>query len=66
MSKAEKILKLLRRKEKDVHLLINPTLWYLFREACKSDNTSPNHKISELILKYLDEKGVLDKYLEED
>jgi len=66
MGKAEKILQLLKKKEKDVHILVNPTLWRLFRESCKRENTTPNHKISELILKHLEEVGILDEYLKED
>jgi hypothetical protein len=65
MSKADKILKLLQKKEKDVHLLINPTLWKLFRQACRKNNVSPNHKISELILKFLEDEGILDEFLNE-
>jgi len=56
----------LRNKEKDVHLTVNPELWELFRKACKKEGTTPNQKISELVLRYLEETGILDEYLKED
>lgn len=56
-------LSLLRNKEKDVHILVNPTLWKLFQLACEEEKVRPNHKVSELVLRYLEEKGILEKYL---
>jgi len=58
-----KALSLLRNKDKDTHILVNSTLWKLFQLACKEENVKPNHKVSELVLRYLEEKGILDKYL---
>jgi len=66
MKNWQKALKLLRSKEKDVHLIVNPTLWELFKEACKKEGTTPNQKVSELVLQYLEETGILDEYLKED
>jgi hypothetical protein len=56
-------LSLLKNKDKDTHILVNSTLWKLFQLVCKEEGIKPNHKISELILRYLDEKGLLEKYL---
>lgn len=66
MKNWQKALKLLRNKEKDVHLIVNPILWKLFKEACKKEGATPNQKVSELILQYLEEIGILDEYLKED
>ncbi|WP_163327581.1 hypothetical protein GFV12_05125 [Desulfurobacterium thermolithotrophum] len=63
MENWQKALRLLRKKEKDVHLTVNPELWELFRKACKKEGTTPNQKISELVLRYLEETGILDEYL---
>ncbi|WP_185954317.1 hypothetical protein [Balnearium lithotrophicum] len=62
----QKALKLLRNKEKDVHLTINPELWEIFRKACKKEGVTPNQKVSELILHYLEEEGILAEYLKGD
>ena len=51
--------KLLRNKEKHVHIMVNPELWKLFQQCCKKENVSANHKISELILSYLEDSGFL-------
>jgi len=56
-------LGLLRNKDKDTHILVNSTLWGLFKLACEKENVKPNHKVSELVLRYLEEKGILEKYL---
>ena len=63
MGKAKRILQLIRNKERNAHLLVNPVLWELFRMTCREEGVSANHKISELVLEYLEEKGVLEKFL---
>jgi len=66
MKEWQKTLKFLRNKEKDVHLTVNPKLWELFRKACKKEGTTPNQKVSELILRYLEEEGILAEHLKDD
>ena len=49
--------KLLRNKDRHVHLVVNSELWELFKKLCEKENVSPNQKVSELILNYLEDSG---------
>ena len=61
MAKAEKVLELIRNKSKRVNLALNPQLWHLFESCVDKENIAPTHKIEELIISYLDQKGYLDE-----
>ena len=63
MGKIQLVSKFLKGKSKDVHITINPELWKLFKDYCEEqEGIKPNHKISELILEFLDKKCVLEQY----
>lgn len=57
MKKWERMAKLLRNKDRHVHLVVNSELWELFKKLCEKENVSPNQKVSELILNYLEDSG---------
>ena len=53
------ILELLKNKTKRLNLAFNPKLWELFRQACKEDGQSPTSKLEDLMINYVDKKGLL-------
>ena len=59
MTKAAKILALVRNKTKRVNLAINPKLWALFDSCSAKEGLTATHKLEDLIVEYLDSKGKL-------
>lgn len=59
MKNIEQIRELTSNKDKRVTLMFNNKLWETFRHQCEKENTKPTPMIENLILKYLDEKGIL-------
>ena len=60
MTKANRVLELIRNKTKRVNLAMNPKLWDLFERMAKDEGMSPTHKIEDLIISNLEERGYLD------
>lgn len=57
MSKAERIIGLLRNKTKRVNWSFNPQLYDMFRRESRKEGKKPVQKIEELIINYLEKKG---------
>jgi hypothetical protein len=57
VSKAEKIIGLLRNKTKRVNWSFNPQLYDMFRRESRKEGKKPIQKIEELIINYLEKKG---------
>lgn len=57
MSKAERIIGLLRNKTKRVNWSFNPQLYDMFRRESRKEGKKPIQKIEELIINYLEKKG---------
>jgi hypothetical protein len=59
MPKAEQVLELIRNKTKRVNLALNPKLWKLFEESAASEGLNSTSKIEDLLINYLETKGVI-------
>ena len=59
MSKAEKILELIRNKTKRVNLAFNPKLWEKLEALAEQEGITPTNKIEDLIINYLEEQNKL-------
>jgi hypothetical protein len=57
VSKAERIIGLLRNKTKRVNWSFNPQLYDMFRRESRKEGKKPIQKIEELIINYLEKKG---------
>ena len=57
MDYSDKILDLVKNKDRRTHMVFNNRLWDLFTQACKEDNVKPTNQIERFIIKYLEEKG---------
>ena len=59
MESSDKIVDLLKNKDRRTSLVFNNELWELFLKACEMDNIKPTNKMEKFILKYLEEKELL-------
>lgn len=59
MNNSDKIVDLLKNKDRRTSLVFNNKLWELFLSACAKENTKPTQQIEKFILKFLEEKGML-------
>ena len=60
MTKANRVLELIRNKTKRINLAVNPKLWDLLEVMAKAEGMHPTHKIEDLIISELEDRGYLD------
>lgn len=59
MDNSDKIIDLLRNKDRRTSLVFNNELWELFLKACETDNIKPTNKMEKFMIKFIQEKGLL-------
>lgn len=59
MNYSDKIVDLLKNKDRRTSLVFNNQLWEMFLSACETEKTKPTQQIEKFILKFLEEKGML-------
>lgn len=59
MNYSDKIVDLLKNKDRRTSLVFNNELWEMFLSACEKEKTKPTQQIEKFILKFLEEKGML-------
>lgn len=59
MNKSDKIVDLLKNKDRRTSLVFNNELWEMFLSACEQEKTKPTQQIEKFILKFLEEKEML-------
>lgn len=58
-TKTDKIIDLTRNKTKKTSIMLNEDLWNLFKNACKSNNSTPTLTIEKWMINYVDENGLI-------
>ena len=59
MTKADRILELIRNKTKRVNLAFNPKLWAKLEALADNEGVTPTNKIEDLIINYLESQDKL-------
>ena len=59
MNNAERIIDLLKDKDRRVSLVFNNELWELFLSACENEKIKPTQQIEKFIIRFISEKGLL-------
>ncbi len=54
-----KIIKLTNNKDRKVTLMFNNELWELFKAACAQTNGKVTQNLEILMIKFIEEKGLL-------
>lgn len=59
MDKSDRIIDLLKNKDRRTSLVFNNELWELFLTACERENIKPTQQIEKFLIKFIEEKGLL-------
>lgn len=59
MNNADRIIDLLKNKDRRTSLVFNNELWELFLKSCEMENIKPTQQMEKFIIKFIEEKGLL-------
>lgn len=59
MNNADRIIDLLKNKDRRTSLVFNNELWELFLQGCEKEKIKPTQQMEKFIIKFIEEKGLL-------